>query len=73
MCIDRSRTRLSVACCVAAIFLASCATRPINPPLTQIDKTSGYRGNVVIPKRPNNELSTLFILAFPAAARGPLR
>lgn len=65
---DRSRTgpfmACCVACCVAAVFLAGCATRPVNPPLTQIDKSSGYRGNLVIPKRPNNEVSTLFILAF---------
>jgi NTE family protein len=48
----------------AAIVLVACASRPINPPLAHIDKTGGYRGNLVIPKRPNNELSTLFMLAF---------
>jgi NTE family protein len=49
---------------VLALVLAGCANHPINPPITAVDKTSGYRGNLVIPKRPNNELSTLFILAF---------
>lgn len=53
-----------VLCAVVAAFLAGCASRPINPPLTQVDKASGYRGNLVIPKRPNNDLSTLLILAF---------
>jgi NTE family protein len=58
------KTGSITAYCLAAVFLAGCATHPINPPLTHVDKASGYRGNLVIPKRPNNDLSTLLILAF---------
>ena len=46
------------------LLLSACATRPVNPPLAQVDKNQGYRGNLVIPKRPNNDPSTLVILAF---------
>jgi NTE family protein len=61
-------TPLTIGRCLVslllALVLAGCANRPVNPPITEVDKTSGYRGNLVIPKRPNNDLSTLFILAF---------
>jgi len=61
---DRSKARFLGVCSIAILLLAGCATRPINPPLTHVDKNSGYRGNLIIPKRPNNDLSTLVILAF---------
>jgi NTE family protein len=51
-------------CAVLAALLAGCASRPINPPLTHIDKASGYRGNLILPRRPNNDPATLLILAF---------
>ena len=55
------RLSLTVAMSVA---IASCASRPINDPIDNVDLTSGYRGNLLIPKRKNNELSTLFVLSF---------
>ncbi len=44
--------------------LGGCASRPINEPITQIDPNAGYRPHLLIPKRQNNELSTLFVLSF---------
>jgi NTE family protein len=49
---------------IAASFLVGCASRPINEPITQVDLASGYRPNLLIPRRENNELSTLFVLSF---------
>ncbi len=49
---------------LAALFLVSCASRPINKPITQVDPKSGYRPYLLIPKRQNNDLSTLFVLSF---------
>jgi NTE family protein len=49
---------------LAAVALAGCASRPINEPITQFDPKSGYRPYLLIPKRQNNDPSTLFILAF---------
>ena len=50
---------------VIAVFLtAGCASRPINQPLDSVDQSSGYRGNVVVPKRPDNDPSALFVLSF---------
>jgi NTE family protein len=49
---------------LALLLLSACATRPVNPPLTQVDKNQGYRGNLVIPKRPKNDPATLVVLAF---------
>lgn len=49
---------------LAASFLLGCASRPINEPITSVDLENGYRPNLLIPKRQNNELSTLFILSF---------
>lgn len=49
---------------VAVSFLFGCASRPINERITQVDLESGYRPNLLIPKRQNNELSTLFVLSF---------
>jgi len=51
-------------CLLATGLLFGCASRPINQPIAQVDLQSGYRPNLLIPKRPNNDLSTLFILSF---------
>jgi NTE family protein len=56
-----SGTLLSI---IAGLVLAGCASRPINEPITQVDPKSGYRPYLLIPKRQNNELSTLFVLSF---------
>jgi NTE family protein len=53
-----------IAGILAAAALAGCATRPINEPITHVDLKSGYRPNLLIPKRKNNDLSTLFVLSF---------
>lgn len=53
-----------VICLLAVACLLGCASRPINQPIAQVDPQSGYRPNLLIPKRQNNELSTLFILSF---------
>lgn len=44
--------------------LAGCASRPINPPITQVDPNSGYRPYLLLPKRQNNDPSTLMMLSF---------
>jgi NTE family protein len=49
---------------LAMLALAGCATRPINERLTQVDPNTGYRPNLLMPKRVNNDPGTLFFLAF---------
>ena len=49
---------------LVALALAGCASRPINAPITQVDPKSGYRPNLLIPKRQNNDPHTLFVLSF---------
>jgi NTE family protein len=49
---------------LAMMGLAACASRPINEPITEIDHGSGYRPNLLLSKRPNNDPHTLFILSF---------
>jgi NTE family protein len=44
--------------------MAGCATRPVNEPITRFDPTTGYRPYLLMPKRANNDLHTLFVLAF---------
>jgi len=48
---------------LVALALAACASRPINAPITQVDPKSGYRPNLLIPKRQNNDPHTLFVLS----------
>jgi len=55
---------LLVGSIAAAAMLAGCAGRPINEPLDRVDPQSGYRGNVVLPRRPNNDPAALFALSF---------
>ena len=45
-------------------WLAACASRPINEPIAEVDPYSGYRPNLLIARRENNDPSTLFILSF---------
>jgi NTE family protein len=47
-----------------AVSLAGCASRPINEPIAQVDPQGGYRPSVLIPKRPDNDRNTLFVLSF---------
>lgn len=50
---------------VTLIFtLAGCASRPINPPITQVDPNRGYRPSLLIPAHQNNDPSTLVLLSF---------
>ncbi|NJN40667.1 MAG: patatin-like phospholipase family protein [Gammaproteobacteria bacterium] len=49
---------------LAAAALAGCASRPVNEPIAKVDPQSGYRPYLLLPKRQNNELSTLFVLSF---------
>lgn len=44
--------------------LAGCASRPINERITQFDPKAGYRPYLLIPKRQNNDPSTLFVVSF---------
>jgi NTE family protein len=44
--------------------LAACASRPINEPIATVDPEAGYRPNVLIPQRENNDPETLFVLSF---------
>ena len=44
--------------------LAACASRPINEPISEIDASSGYRPDLLVSKKPDNEQSTLFVLSF---------
>jgi hypothetical protein len=58
------RTDRLLVSLLAAALLAGCASRPINEPITQVDPQAGYRPQLLIPKRQNNQLSTLFVLSF---------
>ena len=53
-----------IVCFLAAVALAGCASRPINEPIAQVDPKAGYRPYLLIPKRQNNDLHTLFVLSF---------
>jgi NTE family protein len=54
-----------VMCCwMVALTLAGCASRPINEPIDKVDPQAGYRPYLLIPKRQNNDLHTLFVLSF---------
>ena len=53
-----------IACFLAAVALAGCASRPINEPIAHVDPKAGYRPYLLIPKRQNNDQHTLFVLSF---------
>lgn len=60
-----NESRLSLAVVVAALLaLAGCSSRPINEPIRLANPQSGYRGNLLAAKIPNNDPHTLFLLAF---------
>ena len=48
----------------ATTLLTACASRPINEPLGQVDRSQGYRPAALMPARQNNDKGTLFILSF---------
>ena len=58
------RTERLIICFFAAVMIAGCASRPINEPIAQVDPKAGYRPHLLIPKRQNNDLHTLFVLSF---------
>ena len=58
------RTDNVIVCVLAGLALAGCASRPINEPIAQVDPKAGYRPYLLIPKRQNNDLHTLFVLSF---------
>lgn len=49
---------------LAASLLAGCASRPVNPPITQVDPSSGYRLEVRQARENKQAKETLVILAF---------
>ena len=49
---------------LAAAAIGGCAGRPVSERITQFDPNSGYRPYLLLPKRKNNDQSTLFILTF---------
>lgn len=53
-----------MCCWMIALTLAGCASRPINEPIDRVDPRAGYRPYLLIPKRQNNDLHTLFVLSF---------
>ncbi len=58
------RATCMIACFLAAVGLAGCASRPINEPIAQVDPRAGYRPYLLLPKRQNNDLPTFFVLSF---------
>jgi NTE family protein len=58
------RTNRFFVVLLALLVLAGCASRPINMRLSQFDPNTGYRPSLLVPKRVNNDPSTLFFLAF---------
>ncbi|MBN8507248.1 MAG: patatin-like phospholipase family protein [Burkholderiales bacterium] len=53
-----------VQCLLASALLAGCASRPVNERIAQVDSQAGYRPHLLLPKRENNDLHTLFVLSF---------
>ena len=60
----RRKSLVGAACLLALALLAGCATRPINERLERVDPQAGYRPLLLIPKRQNNDRSTLLALSF---------
>ncbi len=53
-----------VVCILAITVLAGCASRPVNERIEKFDPKAGYRPYLLLPKRQNNDQSTLFVLSF---------
>jgi NTE family protein len=58
------RLALPAALAAALVLGAGCASRPINERIATVDLTSGYRADLRVTNRPNNDARTLVILAF---------
>jgi NTE family protein len=56
--------RRTIVLLLASVILAGCASRPINERIDQVKPNEGYRPQLLIRKRPNNDLQTLFVLSF---------
>lgn len=54
----------NLACLTCVVLLFGCASRPNNDRIDQVDPDSGYRANLLVDSRENNDPSTLFILSF---------
>ena len=52
-------------------LLGGCATRPVNPPITQADPSTGYRFEVRQARAREAGKEALVVLAFSGAARVP--
>ena len=60
-----TRLRLLLLLALASlVLLAGCATRPVNPPITQVNPAAGYRFEVRQAQAKDNNKETLVILAF---------
>lgn len=53
-----------MACLFIGSILCGCASRPVNDRISTVDPTSGYRPNLMIKERPNNDPETFFVLSF---------
>jgi len=53
-----------IVCLLAITTFAGCASRPINQRIAHVDPRAGYRPYLLIPKIPNNDPQTLFVLSF---------
>ena len=54
----------SLALILLVSVLSACAHRPVNDPIEFVDRNSGYRPHLMIPRIPNNDKQTLFVLSF---------
>jgi len=61
-----AKRRFVVAAALAAALAVSagCASRPINERIDAVDPASGYRADLRLANRPNNDPRTLLVLAF---------
>ena len=53
----------AAAAALALVALAGCATRPVNAPIAEVDRRTGYRYETRA-ERPDNDASTVIVLAF---------
>jgi NTE family protein len=53
-----------LAIIIAPLILAGCASRPINQPISAVDPAGGYRPNLLVPLRSDNDPATFFVLSF---------
>jgi len=60
----RAKWLAAVACLLVVAVLAGCASRPITERLDRFDPDVGYRPYLLVPKRQDNDPSTLLALSF---------